>query len=541
MRQTIARSIAFALVLTAGACGSSSEPASPPITAPSAGAPASGAAAPPATSAGPAAASEPQGAVSTAPASSETQTIPGETQARPGEAPVTPAGTQATGGGTQAPAVNSPVAAAGSMSVRTKAVEVKVEGVTTASQIGSRQARPGHEFVIVDTSWKNVIPLTAVDKSGGGGPVGGLTGFGTSKRPPPDPKNITMESTPFIVPMLQKQIWLFTDERFADTVDLEAQAATPDALRDGFTVPKLDAVVRGTLVFEAPAGARYRVFQFYDNNHGHAMIPIGGGKPAGAAPAVGPARQNDLMQLVLSEAGFSKTGSPPAGQRYYTVGVRGVSRSPRDIVDLQPHQFFFLQNERGCVSQPERSAPGLTRPMGDTGSLPPTSANEAQLSFLVPEDTKQVRLLILPTRGGHITLPAGADFAPSWPAPQQTIQDGSTMKVHVLPTPRRPATLPAAAAGREFVVLDVVAESLKPNQGIDFQGTMQLRLMDPSGAFIQPSPLSNQLACTLGDEGVIPAGHARRFMYVYDVPAGMPLKLQYRGFEKDEVVVDIKR
>ena len=31
----------------------------------------------------------------------------------------------------------------------------------------------------------------------------------------------------------------------------------------------------------------------------------------------------------------------------------------------------------------------------------------------------------------------GGDFAPSWPVPQQTIQDGSTMKVHVLPT-RRP-------------------------------------------------------------------------------------------------------
>jgi hypothetical protein len=40
---------------------------------------------------------------------------------------------------------------------------------------------------------------------------------------------------------------------------------------------------------------------------------------------------------------------------------------------------------------------------------------------------------------------------------------------------------------------------------------------------------------------VIPAGNARRFRYVYDVPAGMPLKLQYRGFEKDEAVVEIKR
>jgi hypothetical protein len=372
--------------------------------------------------------------------------------------------------------------------------------------------------------------------------VGGLSGFGTSKRPPPDPKNIEMKPTPYVVPMLRKQFWLFTDDRFADTVDLGAQAATQGAFPSGgFGIAKLNDVVRGKLVFEAPAGAHYRAFQFYDTNHGHALIPLGGSKPAGAPPTVGPTRQNELMQLVLSEAGFSQAAGAPAGLRYYIVGVRGISRSPKDIIEIQPAQFVYLQNDRGCVSSPERNVPGLARPIGDLGMFPPTSPNEGQLSFLVPDDTKQVRLLVVPARGGGITLPAGGDFSPSWPAPQQTIQDGTTMKVHVLPTPAKPASLPAAGPGRELVMLDVVAESLKPNQGIDFQGTMQLRLVDPSGAFIQPSPLSNRLTCTLGDTGVIPAGNARRFRYVYDVPAGMPLKLQYRGFEKDEVVVDIKR
>jgi hypothetical protein len=184
----------------------------------------------------------------------------------------------------------------------------------------------------------------------------------------------------------------------------------------------------------------------------------------------------------------------PAG----TVGLRGISRSPGHIIEIQPQQFVFLQNDRGCVSAPEQNAPGLTRPMGDLGLLPPTNPNEEQLMFLVPDDTKQVRLLVVPAGRGGIVLPAGGDFTPSWPAPQQTIQDGSTMKLHVLPTPRPPGSLPAAGSGRELVMLDVVAENLKSGQGIDFQGTMQLRLVDPSGAFIQPSPLSNQLTCTLG-------------------------------------------
>lgn len=124
---------------------------------------------------------------------------------------------------------------------------------------------------------------------------------------------------------------------------------------------------------------------------------------------------------------------------------------------------------------------------------------------------------------------------------QTTIDDGSTLKLHVLPSPAKPASLPAPASGREFVVLDVVIENLDAKRGIDFQGTMQLRLVDPAGAFIQPSsPLSSTLTCALGDTGVIPAGGPRRFACVYDVPAGMPRKLQYRGFEKDEVTVAIK-
>jgi hypothetical protein len=437
---------------------------------------------------------------------------------------------------------SSPAAAPGSRTITTKAVELRVEGVETAGEIGGRRARAGCEFVIVDTSWKNVIPQVAVDKTAGGSPVGGLSGFATSKRPPPDPKNVTMESTPYVVPMLKRLMWLLSDERYADTVDLEATAALPDHLGDkdgGFAVAKLNDTVRGKIVFEAPANATYRAFQFYDNDHGHALVTLSGSKPA-APTLVGPTQQNEVLQLGVSEAGFGPAGrQAPAGLRYYTVGLRGISRSPTDIVDLPFAQSVFLQNDRGCVSQPERNITELARPFGDIGSFPPTGPNEGQVAFLVPDDTKNVRVLVAPARGGGMLLPTGAAFTPAWPTPINTIQDGSTMRVHVLPTPARPATLPAPAAGREQVLLDVVIENLKPTQGIEVQATEQLRLVNPAGGFIQPSPLSAQLPCRLGDTGVIPAGGARRFMLVYDVPAGIPRRLQYRGFEKDETFVEL--
>jgi hypothetical protein len=537
MRFVAAAVLTLAIAESAAACGGTSGPGGP---APASIAPAATSAAP-----GPAATAAPNAAAN-APAVAE---APGASQdAADANAATTGAGPAADITPTQAgaasltPAASSPTAAQGSMTVTTKAVELRVEGVTTAQEIGGRQARPGYEFVIVDTSWKNVIPLTAVDKNANSSPVGGLGGFGGSRRPPPDPKDVQMVSTPFVIPMLRKQIWLFTDGRFADTVDLEAQAATPGALpKDGFAIAKLDDVVRGKLVFEAPAGTHYRAFQFYDTGHGHALIPLGGTLPASAPPTIGSVRQNTVLQLVVTEAGFSQAGTPPAGTKYYAVGLRGISRSPKDVIDLPLGDVVFLQNDQGCVSQPVRNAEGLSRPFGDLGSFPPTSPNEGQIMFLVPENTRQARVIVAPKMGGSITLPTGPDFTPSWPAPQTTIDDGSLMKVHILPTPARPASLPAPADGREFVVLDVVVDNLNANQGIEFQGTMQLRLMDPGGGFIQPSPLSGQLTCSLGDMGVIPAGNSRRFRYVYDIPAGMPLKLQYRGFEKNEAVVEIKR
>ena len=434
---------------------------------------------------------------------------------------------------------SGPTLATGAMSATTQAVEIKVEGLTTASQINGRQARPGHEFVIVSASFRNVIPLKPVDKSASRSPVGGLSGFGAGQRPA-EPGNVTMEPTPYQVPMLRKQFWLFTDERYADTVDLDAQAAMPDAFPvNGFGIAKLDDVVRGKLIFEAPAGQRYRTFQFYDNAHGHALIALGGTKPA-PAPVVGTPAQNEILQLTLASAGFSEAGPAPAGLRRYDVAVRGTSRSAASIMEIQPQQFVFLQNEGGCIATPERNAAGLNRPMGEAGSFPPTSPNETQLGFFVPDNTKHTRLLVLPSGSTGIALPT-AGFALSWPTPQQSIDDGSTLKLHLLPSPPRPASLPSPAAGRDFVVLDVVLESQKPRQGIDFQTTQQLRLTDGAGAFISPSPISHQLSCRIDDVGVIPAGHARRFQLVYDVPASSRFKLQYRGFERDEVLLEIKR
>jgi hypothetical protein len=152
-----------------------------------------------------------------------------------------------------------------------------------------------------------------------------------------------------------------------------------------------------------------------------------------------------------------------------------------------------------------------------------------------------VRLLIAPGGEDGLIVPAGEDFTPSWPRPVQTIDDGTTMRVHVLPLASIPAHIPAPAAGRELIAIDVAIETLKTDQGIEFQASQQLRLAGPAGSFMQPSAALTKLAgCTLDDNDIVPPGHVRRLMAIFDMPAGSPVRLQYRGFEKEEAIVQIR-
>ena len=265
------------------------------------------------------------------------------------------------------------------------------------------------------------------------------------------------------------------------------------------------------------------------------------GSPAAASRVSGPPRANRYLQLAVTGAGFDPASpAAPPGQRYYTVGLRGIGRSRSNDVLLEFQPFVFAQNDRGCISRPEPNAPWLKQPFGATALFTAANPTEGQLAFTVPEETQRVRVLIAPATGDGLIVPAGEDFTPSWPAPIQTIEDGSTLRVLVLPSAAPPASLPPPAAGREYLVLDFVIENRKSTQGIEFTTSQQLRLVDPAGTFVQPVAVTKQLGCRLDDGDVIPPGHARRFMVAYDITRGAPRRLQYRGFEVDEVSVDLQ-
>jgi hypothetical protein len=282
-----------------------------------------------------------------------------------------------------------------------------------------------------------------------------------------------------------------------------------------------------------------------------AATPGGSNSPTAELPRVaGAPQQNDIVRLEVFEAGFyPASGAPAPGRRYYTVGLKGTSKSASaqllgqskgDDVVIDIRQFVFAQNDKGCISRAESDIAGVQNLFNGSMTFSPGKETEGRLVFMVPSDTQKVRVLVAPAGTDGIAVPAGDDFKPAWPEPLHTIEDGTTMKILVLPAAAPPAELPAAGAGKEFVMLDVVVQNLSGDHGIEFQPSQQFRLMDAAGKFTVASAATRQLGCHMDDGDLIPPGQSRRMMAVYEVPAGAPRRLQYRGFEREETIVDIR-
>ena len=333
--------------------------------------------------------------------------------------------------------------------------------------------------------------------------VGGLGGFGMSSKrsAPPAPGDVTMEATQYVVPMLKKQIWLLTDDRFADTVDIEAQTATPDHLpHRGFR----DREVRGDAARQdrvrGASRPHYRAFQFYDNTYGHALVPLGGSKPSARRPPWAgsaeraPAARRDGGRLRSSRS--RGTGGPALLHRRVAWGqpIAHGHRRRALRADSVPADRSGLRVAAGARRHGARAPVRRHRIVSSdqsqrrAGDVSGSGRHEERRVLVAPSHWQRHRAADRP----RLSRRRGRRRC-------STIQDGSTLRVLVLPTPARPALLPAPAAGREQVLLDFVVENLKPAQGIEFQSTQQLRLVDLAGGFIQPSPLSNQIACKLGD------------------------------------------
>jgi hypothetical protein len=333
-----------------------------------------------------------------------TQVVPGTASAptAPGSAAPTSATPAApTIGGGPASGQQSPVGGEPrterlfeplSRGATTKGVALTVESVDFASDVGGRAAPPGQRFVIVRTTWQNLIGLGAAGR--------GITA-----------------PVPYVVPSIHGQLWLLTDSRYADPIDEAATEALERHLPIGtLTVPAEGETVTGQVAFRTASNASFLALVLLDAVSGDALVSVKGrAVDAPPVPALGPPASNDTLTLVITEAGWSEDAPAAApGFRYFTVGVRTTGRIPGSLTMVDFAASLRLVTDKGqeIESQP---AAWLKRPFARPAAVLPGLPNEGQMAFLIPAETKSARIVFRSASGGALELPIPFPFGSAPP------------------------------------------------------------------------------------------------------------------------------
>ena len=96
-----------------------------------------------------------------------------------------------------------------------------------------------------------------------------------------------------------------------------------------------------------------------------------------------------------------------------------------------------------------------------------------------------------------------------------------------------------ATPGREFVIVESSWKNIIPKVKVNRKKAQDRTGGTPDGKRYPPSPDSAHAPCRLAGR-VVPAGSARRFTLVFDVPPGQPLQMEYRGFTVKSELVKVR-
>jgi hypothetical protein len=431
---------------------------------------------------------------------------------------------------------------------KNQAVEFSIPGFTVTSTLGSRSAPAGKVFLVVDTVWKNIIPLTKVakhpDDAAGTNGVGGL-GFGAGQaQKKENPADYEMKPTPYLVPGVQQHAFLIINGQDTAVIS-EAQAAAAHALPvEQIVVPELNAEVRGQLVYEIPAsGVSSVLFRYLDTSMGSFDVPLYGKPPPAAAPIAGPVK-NEVLEV--SAYGVQQVASlggkyAPGTDAYAVVQMSCTGKSAGSLVQVELENYAYLRDAQGTTFTPAKdvSAPGQFK--GTVQFLPET-AQRGALVFQVPAQHGALTLVIkLPGYAPlELSLPntntGGAASAAASQAPVLfTISDGDTLDVQIHGVRTAPNLGDAQPEeGKRFLVVDLSLVS-KVDQGIEFQTGEQLKLLNGGEEILADTNSMEKLSHPLNENSVVPAHGRGRFEVAYQVPGdATKLVLYYRGFNREE-------
>jgi Mg-chelatase subunit ChlD len=389
------------------------------------------------------------------------------------------------------------------------------------SEYGTAKAPAGSSFLVVASTWENIIPLTLIAK-----------------------RNIPTE---YQVPNLGDHIYVVVNG------SMVARLA-PDAVKLPGHVPvaplkiaKLGETVHGNLVFALPpAPIKSLELRFYDFAHGHMVIPlVTSSEPVAAA--LFPSMKNQVLEASINGVQKAQAlggANAPGGMVYVLIDLRArsVMFTEADATAFDPKASEGRKLQVGTVADWKESRKYMQLILDGEYGYPPLAQSDLieEPRFLPDIMTGGRAVFLVPDK--YTSLELRCDF-PNAKLPNGTVQriDGLTLPVEGKrpPLPARQAIVTTrddifdlaivsqttadefagkkAEAGHRFLVLDVTVQNLGRQQEF-FQTREQLKYATEAGAMVNVDDATFRSARAPGDLIYIPVRERRTFQLAYSIP-----------------------
>ncbi len=413
-------------------------------------------------------------------------------------------------------------------SEKNRGIELTVFDYQLKEYIGEEEADSDEVFIIISTLWQNIIPPVKkeISKSKDKG-VGGL-GFGT-----PKPQKQTQEAelfTPYLVPNLRDNVYLIINNKHIIQIDeVTNELSAPLPLKN-LTLSEHEDELEGAIVFRSyKEEINSLLLVFFDFNQGHIQIPLVELVEAKEEIPAPITQENEYLKI-------SFYGIKPQGDiSLIDLGVESVSKG--NVVDLDFGRNVFLiedglyQYEALETEEIPFSLYGLTR-------FIPYWERRGYLAFKNPPIQKNLSLLLNIPRAKPLSFDLNPNIPISLPPqPVAAIVDGEVAKIDILGLTR--ASMIEGQypeKDQQYLILDIITHCIPLNQGnLILQSEKQFILLDQLGNKYSMSKVTQITPHGIKLEQSVPAGTARRFNLVYEVPPNIQkITLYYRGFTLEE-------
>lgn len=413
-------------------------------------------------------------------------------------------------------------------SEKNQGIELTVFDYQLKECIGEEEVDSDEVFIIISTLWQNIIPPEKKEISQSKDKGAGGLGFGISK-----PQEQTQEVelfTPYLVENLQDNMYLIINNKHIAQIDkITNELPNPLPLVD-LTLAEYEDELEGAIVFRSyKEEINSLLLVFFDFEQGHIQIPLMELPEAkGEIPAL-ITQENEYLKISFYEI-------KPQGEIFLVdLGVESVSKG--NVVDLDFGQNVFLiedglyQYEALETEEIPFSLYGFTRFIHYW-------ERRGYLAFKTPSLQKNLSLLLNIPRAKPLIFNLNPKIPISLPPqPVATIVDGEIAKIDILGLTRASMIKGQyPEKDQQYLILDIITHCIPLDQGnLILQSGKQFKLMDQLGNKYPISEVTQIILHGIKSEQIVPAGTARRFNLVYEVPLNIQkITLYYRGFTLEE-------